>query len=77
MSPDPNPNPNRNPDPVPASDRLRVLLIDDHTLFRSGLQELLERRGIETRVDVLREEAVEVLRRYVHSDGTIYHPEKL
>ena len=34
-----------------ASDRavncLRVLIIDDHTLFRMGLQELLERRGIE------------------------------
>ncbi len=26
---------------------LRVLLIDDHTLFRTGLQELLERRGLE------------------------------
>lgn len=26
---------------------LRVLIIDDHTLFRSGLQELLERRGID------------------------------
>ena len=26
---------------------LRVLLIDDHTLFRIGLQELLERRGID------------------------------
>ena len=26
---------------------MRVLLIDDHTLFRSGLRELLERRGIE------------------------------
>ena len=26
---------------------LRVLLIDDHTLFRTGLQELLGRRGIE------------------------------
>jgi len=26
---------------------MRVLLIDDHTLFRIGLQELLERRGIE------------------------------
>lgn len=25
----------------------RILLVDDHTLFRSGLQELLERRGIE------------------------------
>ncbi len=25
---------------------LRVLIIDDHTLFRSGLKELLERRGI-------------------------------
>jgi two-component system nitrate/nitrite response regulator NarL len=32
-----------------ASDaqRLCVLIIDDHTLFRSGLKELLERRGIE------------------------------
>ena len=28
-------------------DRLRVMVIDDHTLFRSGLGELLERRGIE------------------------------
>jgi len=28
-------------------DRLRVMLVDDHTLFRSGLSELLERRGIE------------------------------
>jgi len=26
---------------------MRVLLIDDHTLFRSGLSELLERRGVE------------------------------
>ena len=26
---------------------LRVMVIDDHTLFRSGLSELLERRGIE------------------------------
>jgi two-component system, NarL family, nitrate/nitrite response regulator NarL len=26
--------------------RLRVLLIDDHALFRAGLRELLERRGI-------------------------------
>ena len=26
---------------------MRVLLIDDHTLFRSGLQELLQHRGIE------------------------------
>ena len=30
-----------------ASQALRVLIIDDHTLFRSGLKELLERRGIE------------------------------
>jgi two-component system nitrate/nitrite response regulator NarL len=29
------------------AERLCVLIIDDHTLFRSGLQELLERRGIE------------------------------
>lgn len=27
--------------------RLRVMIIDDHTLFRSGLSELLERRGID------------------------------
>ncbi len=39
MSPDSN--------PVSRPDRLRVLLIDDHTLFRSGLRELLERRGID------------------------------
>ena len=26
---------------------MRVLLIDDHTLFRAGLQGLLERMGIE------------------------------
>ena len=26
---------------------LRILLIDDHTLFRTGLRELLERRGLE------------------------------
>ncbi len=26
---------------------MRVLIVDDHTLFRSGLQELLNRRGIE------------------------------
>ena len=28
-------------------ERLRVMIVDDHTLFRSGLSELLERRGIE------------------------------
>ena len=28
-------------------DRIRVMIVDDHTLFRSGLSELLERRGIE------------------------------
>jgi len=33
---------------------MRVLLIDDHALFRFGLQELLERRGIEV-VDALGE----------------------
>ncbi len=27
--------------------KLRVLIIDDHTLFRSGLKELLERRGVD------------------------------
>lgn len=33
---------------MPAEpDRLRVMVVDDHTLFRSGLSELLERRGIE------------------------------
>ena len=26
---------------------MRILLIDDHTLFRTGLRELLERRGLE------------------------------
>ena len=26
---------------------MKILLIDDHTLFRIGLEELLERRGIE------------------------------
>lgn len=26
---------------------MRVLIVDDHTLFRSGLQELLQQRGIE------------------------------
>ncbi len=30
----------------PGARALRVLLIDDHTLFRTGLQELLERRGL-------------------------------
>lgn len=38
-------------------------------------RESLERRGIATQADVLREDAVDVLKRYVHSDGTIYHPE--
>ena len=28
-------------------DALRVILIDDHTLFRTGLRELLERRGLD------------------------------
>jgi len=32
------------PDPRP-DERLRVLLVDDHTLFRKGLAELLEQRG--------------------------------
>jgi two-component system nitrate/nitrite response regulator NarL len=34
-------------DRVAETQALRVLIIDDHTLFRSGLKELLERRGIE------------------------------
>ena len=28
---------------------MRVLMIDDHALFRMGLSELLERRGIEVK----------------------------
>lgn len=36
--------------------------------------ETLQRRGIEVRGDVLREEAADVLRRYAHRDGAIYHP---
>jgi len=31
---------------------MRVMLIDDHTLFRIGLRELLERRGIDVIADV-------------------------
>jgi two-component system nitrate/nitrite response regulator NarL len=34
-------------DRVSESQALRVLIIDDHTLFRSGLEELLQRRGID------------------------------
>ena len=40
-------------------------------------RETLEKRGIATQADVLRRDAVDVLARYVHSDGTIYHPEKI
>jgi tRNA(Arg) A34 adenosine deaminase TadA len=40
-------------------------------------RETLERRGIGTQGDVLRREAADVLAHYVHSDGTIYHPEKM
>ena len=36
--------------------------------------EKLVGRGIATRVDILRDEAVDVLRHYVHSDGKIYNP---
>ena len=32
--------------------RLRIMVVDDHTLFRLGLSELLERRGIEVRATV-------------------------
>ena len=34
-------------EPKARESAMRVLIIDDHTLFRSGLKELLERRGIE------------------------------
>ncbi len=33
-------------DTTTGAQALRVLIIDDHTLFRSGLMELLERRGV-------------------------------
>ena len=36
----------------------------------------LENRGIATQGEILRREAVDVLARYVHSDGTIYNPER-
>lgn len=36
----------------------------------------LERRGIATRGEVLREEAAAVLRRYAHGNGHIYHPSR-
>ena len=43
---------------------MRVLLIDDHALFRMGLQELLERRGIDV-IDVTGdgEQGMELVRR--------------
>ncbi len=31
---------------------IRVIIIDDHALFRSGLMELLERRGIKVQASV-------------------------
>jgi tRNA(Arg) A34 adenosine deaminase TadA len=43
----------------------------------SGWRETLESRGIATQGEVLRVAAAAVMARYVHSDGTIYHPEKL
>jgi tRNA(Arg) A34 adenosine deaminase TadA len=36
----------------------------------------LEARGIATRADLMRSEAVAVLQKYSRSNGTIYHPEK-
>lgn len=36
----------------------------------------LENRGIATKGKILRKEAADVLARYVHSDGTIYNPER-
>ena len=47
---------------------LRVLIIDDHTLFRSGLKELLERRGIEVVGTVGDGEEGCALARTVHPD---------
>lgn len=38
--------------------------------------EALERRGIRTRAEVLREEAAAVLARYASRNGVIYHPTK-
>ena len=38
-------------------------------------REALERRGIATCGDVLREQAAAILEHYAHSGGTIYHPE--
>lgn len=40
-------------------------------------REALEARGIATRADLMRTEAVDVLQKYARSNGTIYHPEKL
>jgi tRNA(Arg) A34 adenosine deaminase TadA len=37
----------------------------------------LERRGISTQGDILREEAAAVLKRYMKKDGAIYHPERI
>lgn len=38
---------------------------------------LLEKRGIRTRADVLREEAAAVLKKYAKQKGAIYHPGQL
>lgn len=42
---------------------MKVLIIDDHTLFRSGLQSLLERRKIEVRAAGKGEEGILSLKR--------------
>jgi DNA-binding NarL/FixJ family response regulator len=54
----------------PDTDGVRVVLVDDHDLFRSGLRELLEERGVdvvaeaadgETAVEAVREAAPDVV----------------
>lgn len=42
----------------------------------AGWRDTLEARGIATQGGILRTQAAAVMARYVHSDGTIYHPER-
>ena len=44
---------------------MKVLIIDDHTLFRSGLQSLLERRKIEVDAVGNGEEGIQILKKEV------------